>query len=152
MVAPAIAIGIPLALAAISVGGTLLAANEAGKAASAQKKANQIQQQGQQYEARRAQVQEFARQRRARAQALALAEATGVNSVGSSVTGGINSVISQSSGNQAFIGGQLRFANKAANQLNDASKANTRASQFGLLSQAGTTGLNIYGSGVFSGN
>ena len=145
-------LAIPLALAAISVGGTLLAANQAGKAASAEKKANQIQQQGQQYEVRRAQVQEFARQRRARAQALAIAEATGVNSVGSSVTGGINSVISQSSGNQAFIGGQLRFANKAANQLNDASKANTKTSQFGLLSQAGTTGLNIYGSGVFDGN
>ena len=135
---------IPLALTAVTIGATLLAAQQEQKAASAQKKENQILRQGQDAEIRRQRVLEISRARRQRATALAFAEASGVNAVGSSVVGGINSVQSQSAGNQAFLTSQRDFANKAGEYRDKASKAETRAGQYNLLSSLGQFGLNTY--------
>ena len=135
---------IPLALTAISVGGSLLAFQQQQKAASAQKKAASIQRQGQEAELRRARVLEISKARRQRASALAIAEASGVNAVGSSVVGGVNSVTSQSAGNQAFLTGQRDFARAAGNQLAKAASAETQAGKFNLLSSTGQFGLSTY--------
>jgi hypothetical protein len=135
---------IPAILLATTVATSALAYDQQQKAASAQKKANSIQNQQQDSELRRARIQEIAQARRQRATALSFAEASGVNDVGSSVTGGINSVQSQSAGNQAFLTAQGNYRRAIGRQLDKASNAETQAAKYGLLSSTSQFGLDVY--------
>lgn len=146
-VVPAIYAGVAVAgLAATAYG-----VQQQQQAASDARKANQVNRQGQDYELRRARVREFAQARRQRAAAVALANAAGVNDAGSSIVGGVNSVVSQTAGNQAFIGGQRIFARKEGQYLDNVSRARTRASAAGAfgnvagsLGDAGIAGYKAY--------
>ena len=142
---------LPAALLAVSVASTALAFQQQKQAASEQKKANQIQRQGQDAQVRRARIQEVARARRERAAAVAAAEGAGALGVGSSVAGGIGSVTSQSAGNQAFLTGQQDFARAAGRAQDRASAANTRAGAFDAVGSIANSGLNIYANRVALG-
>jgi hypothetical protein len=133
---------IPAIALAVTVGSTALAYQQQREAASAQKKSNSIERQGQDADVRRQRVLEIARARRERAAAVNFAEGSGVNAAGSSVAGGINSVTSQSAGNQAFLTSRRDFARKAGRQLDNASQANTRAQGYDLVGSFGQLGLD----------
>ena len=135
---------LPAALLAVSVASTAFSYQQQKQAASEQKKANQIQRQGQDFTVRRQRIQEVARARRERAAAVASAEAAGAMGVGSSVAGGIGSVQSQSAGNQAFLTGQQTFARAAGRRMDAASAASTRAGAGDAVGSVAGSGLTVY--------
>lgn len=114
------------------------------EAASEQRKANSIQRQSQDATLRRERIQEVARARRQRASAVAAAESAGVMGLGSSVAGGVGSVVSQSGANQAFLTGQRDFARAAGRRMDAASSARTRAGAFDAIGSVSQFGLNLY--------
>jgi len=135
---------IPAVLLATTVATSVMSFQEQRRSTSAQRKANQIQNQGQDAELRRARVQEIARMRRERATALSFAESAGVMGEGGSVVGGINSAQSQSAGNQAFLTAQGDFRRAAGRQMDRASSASQRASAWNLGATTSQFGLDVY--------